>query len=170
MARALVVRTVLMMAVLGVAAAASSSPGTRASVREILGVRHPVTMTAKVTATIHSWRASRPMLCSSLRASAGASGVPVIPGGIKRTRIRARADHVRQRQLGLLAIVKSRANPLAPFTMDRRTTEIGTRNQVSENNSFYLLTTVVALSLAVGFPLESRQRFGGQRSSAGPPA
>ena len=47
MARALVVRTVLMMAVLGVAAAASSSPGTRESVREILGVRHPVTMTAE---------------------------------------------------------------------------------------------------------------------------
>jgi hypothetical protein len=50
------------------------------------GVRHhpPVTMTAKVTATIHSSRVSRPMLLSSLRAIAGASGVSVTPGGNSR--------------------------------------------------------------------------------------
>ena len=50
------------------------------------GVRHhpPVTMTAKFTATIHSSRVSRPMLLSSLRAIAGASGVSVTPGGNSR--------------------------------------------------------------------------------------
>src|SRR5262249_40562622 len=47
---------------------------------------HPVTMTAKVTATIHSSRESDPMLCSSLRAMAGASGVSVTPGGNSRER------------------------------------------------------------------------------------
>jgi outer membrane receptor protein involved in Fe transport len=38
--------------------------------------------------------------------------------------------------------LQSRPNPLAAFTMDRRTTEVGTRNGYSENNSFYALTTV----------------------------
>jgi len=38
--------------------------------------------------------------------------------------------------------LQSRPNPLAPFTMQRRTNEVGTRNGFFENNSFYLLTTV----------------------------
>ena len=38
--------------------------------------------------------------------------------------------------------LQSRPNPLAPFTMDRRTNEVGTRNGFFENNSFYFLTTV----------------------------
>jgi len=38
--------------------------------------------------------------------------------------------------------LQSRPTPLAPFTMDRRTNEVGTRNGFSENNSFYGLTTV----------------------------
>ena len=38
--------------------------------------------------------------------------------------------------------LQSRPTPLAPFTMDRRTNEIGTRNAFNENNSFYGLATV----------------------------
>ncbi|MBX7247567.1 MAG: TonB-dependent receptor [Caulobacteraceae bacterium] len=38
--------------------------------------------------------------------------------------------------------LQSRPNPLAPFLIDRRTNELGTRNQYSENNSFYASTTV----------------------------
>jgi len=38
--------------------------------------------------------------------------------------------------------LQSRPTPLAPFTMDRRTNEVGTRNGFTENNSFYGLTTV----------------------------
>ncbi|MBX7249612.1 MAG: TonB-dependent receptor [Caulobacteraceae bacterium] len=36
----------------------------------------------------------------------------------------------------------SRANPLASFTLNRRTNEVGTRNGFSENNSFYGLVTL----------------------------
>src|SRR4030095_3602429 len=53
-------------------------------------ITHPVTITAKVTATIHSSRESRPMLCSSLRAMAVASGVAVAPGGNSRETMRGR--------------------------------------------------------------------------------
>jgi len=42
----------------------------------------------------------------------------------------------------LWTALQTRANPLAPFTMDRRTNEVGTRNAFNENNSFYMLTTV----------------------------
>ncbi len=38
--------------------------------------------------------------------------------------------------------LQSRPLPLAPFLMDRRTNEIGTRNAFNENNAFTLLTTV----------------------------
>ncbi|HYC75420.1 TonB-dependent receptor plug domain-containing protein, partial [Brevundimonas sp.] len=38
--------------------------------------------------------------------------------------------------------LQSRPQPLAPFTMSRRTTEVGTRNGFFENNSFSLLTTL----------------------------
>ena len=44
-------------------------------------ITHPVTMTANITTDVHSSRDSgQPMLCSSWRASAGASGVSVTPG------------------------------------------------------------------------------------------
>jgi outer membrane receptor protein involved in Fe transport len=38
--------------------------------------------------------------------------------------------------------LQSRPNPLANFTMDRRMSEVGTRNGFFENNSFSLLTTL----------------------------
>ncbi len=36
---------------------------------------------------------------------------------------------------------KAARRQLAPFTMDRRTNEVGTRNGLIENNSFYFLTS-----------------------------
>ncbi len=42
----------------------------------------------------------------------------------------------------LWVALQSRPNPLASFTMDRRTNEIGGRTQFAENNVFYGLTTV----------------------------
>ncbi|MGD9816610.1 MAG: TonB-dependent receptor plug domain-containing protein [Hyphomonadaceae bacterium] len=42
----------------------------------------------------------------------------------------------------LWTALQSRANKLAPFTMDRRMTEVGTRNGIFENNAFYFLTTL----------------------------
>ncbi|MGD9980391.1 MAG: TonB-dependent receptor [Hyphomonadaceae bacterium] len=42
----------------------------------------------------------------------------------------------------LWAALQSRANKLAPFVMDRRMTEVGTRNAYFENNSFYFLTSL----------------------------
>jgi len=42
----------------------------------------------------------------------------------------------------LWAALQSRPAPYAPFTMSRRTTELGTRNQLSENNAFYFLTSL----------------------------
>ena len=38
--------------------------------------------------------------------------------------------------------LQSRASPLAPFQIDRRTTELGTRNAEYENNSFYMIGTL----------------------------
>ena len=38
--------------------------------------------------------------------------------------------------------LQSRPNPLAPFTMDRRMNEVGTRNAFFENNSFFFLTSL----------------------------
>ena len=38
--------------------------------------------------------------------------------------------------------LQSRPLPLAPFLMDRRTNEIGTRGAFNENNAFYMLTTI----------------------------
>jgi outer membrane receptor protein involved in Fe transport len=42
----------------------------------------------------------------------------------------------------LWTALQSRANKLAPFTMDRRTNEVGTRNGFFENNSFFFLTSL----------------------------
>ncbi|MCX7359943.1 MAG: TonB-dependent receptor [Alphaproteobacteria bacterium] len=42
----------------------------------------------------------------------------------------------------LWSALQSRANKLAPFVMDRRTTEVGTRNGLFENNAFYFLTSL----------------------------
>ncbi|MBK6705930.1 MAG: TonB-dependent receptor [Caulobacteraceae bacterium] len=42
----------------------------------------------------------------------------------------------------LWTALQSRPNKLAPFTMDRRITETGTRNGFFENNSFYFLTSL----------------------------
>lgn len=42
----------------------------------------------------------------------------------------------------LWTALQSRPSPYAPFTMDRRTTELGTRNAYNENNSFYFLTSL----------------------------
>lgn len=42
----------------------------------------------------------------------------------------------------LWAALQSRPNPLAPFVLNRRMNEVGTRNSHDENNSFYLLTTL----------------------------
>ncbi|MBI3439270.1 MAG: TonB-dependent receptor [Proteobacteria bacterium] len=42
----------------------------------------------------------------------------------------------------LWAALQSRPNPLAPFIMDRRMTEVGTRNSVNENNEFYFITSL----------------------------
>ncbi|MEZ5961215.1 MAG: TonB-dependent receptor [Hyphomonadaceae bacterium] len=42
----------------------------------------------------------------------------------------------------LWTALQSRANPLAPFTMDRRMNEVGTRNGYFQNDSFYFLTTL----------------------------
>ncbi|NEX91478.1 TonB-dependent receptor [Caulobacter sp. 17J65-9] len=42
----------------------------------------------------------------------------------------------------LWTALQSRPNPLANFTMDRRTNEVGTRNGFTENNSFSMLTTI----------------------------
>jgi len=42
----------------------------------------------------------------------------------------------------LWAALQSRPNPLAPFTMDRRFNEVGTRNGFFENNAFYMLSTL----------------------------
>jgi outer membrane receptor protein involved in Fe transport len=42
----------------------------------------------------------------------------------------------------LWAALQSRALPYAPFTMDRRTNEVGTRNAYYENNAFYFLTSL----------------------------
>lgn len=42
----------------------------------------------------------------------------------------------------LWAALQSRASPLAPFTMDRRTNEVGTRNGFFENNSFFFLSSL----------------------------
>lgn len=40
----------------------------------------------------------------------------------------------------LWAALQSRPQPYAPFTMDRRMTEVGTRNAYYESNNFYILT------------------------------
>jgi outer membrane receptor protein involved in Fe transport len=40
----------------------------------------------------------------------------------------------------LWTALQSRPNPLAPFVMDRRMNEVGTRNAFFENNSFFFLT------------------------------
>jgi iron complex outermembrane recepter protein len=40
----------------------------------------------------------------------------------------------------LWTALQTRTNPYAPFIMDRRTNELGTRNGYSENSSFYFLT------------------------------
>jgi len=42
----------------------------------------------------------------------------------------------------LWAALQSRPTPYAPFTMARRTTEMGTRDAISENNAFYFLTSL----------------------------
>ncbi len=42
----------------------------------------------------------------------------------------------------LWTALQSRPNPLAPFTMARRTNEVGTRNQFNENNSFFMSGTL----------------------------
>ena len=42
----------------------------------------------------------------------------------------------------LWTALQSRANKLAPFVMDRRTNEVGTRNGFFENNAFYFLTSL----------------------------
>jgi hypothetical protein len=42
----------------------------------------------------------------------------------------------------LWTALQSRANKLAPFVMDRRTNEVGTRNGFFENNSFVFLTSL----------------------------
>ncbi len=42
----------------------------------------------------------------------------------------------------LWTALQSRANKLAPFVMDRRMNEVGTRNGYFENNSFYFLTSL----------------------------
>ncbi len=42
----------------------------------------------------------------------------------------------------LWTALQSRTNPLAPFVMDRRTNEVGTRNGLFENNSFYFLASL----------------------------
>ena len=42
----------------------------------------------------------------------------------------------------LWAALQSRSNPYAPFTMARRTNELGTRNALSENNAFYFLSSI----------------------------
>jgi outer membrane receptor protein involved in Fe transport len=40
----------------------------------------------------------------------------------------------------LWVALQSRPNPYAPFVMDRRMTEVGTRNAYNENNAFFVLT------------------------------
>jgi outer membrane receptor protein involved in Fe transport len=42
----------------------------------------------------------------------------------------------------LWTALQSRPTPYAPFVMDRRMTEVGTRNGLFENNSFYFLTSL----------------------------
>jgi outer membrane receptor protein involved in Fe transport len=42
----------------------------------------------------------------------------------------------------LWAALQSRPNPLAPFTEDRRTNEVGTRNGYDENNAFYFIANL----------------------------
>ena len=42
----------------------------------------------------------------------------------------------------LWTALQSRPNKLAPFVMDRRTNEVGTRNGYFENNAFYFLTSL----------------------------
>jgi len=42
----------------------------------------------------------------------------------------------------LWAALMSRPTPYAPFTMTRRTNELGTRDALSENNAFYFLTSL----------------------------
>jgi iron complex outermembrane recepter protein len=42
----------------------------------------------------------------------------------------------------LWAALQTRPNPYAPFTMDRRTTELGPRVAHNENNSFYFITSL----------------------------
>lgn len=42
----------------------------------------------------------------------------------------------------LWTALQSRANKLAPFVMDRRATEVGTRNAFFENNSFFFLASL----------------------------
>src|SRR5262249_53471361 len=42
----------------------------------------------------------------------------------------------------LWAALQSRPNPNAPFVMDRRTNEVGTRNGYNENNSFYFIANL----------------------------
>jgi len=42
----------------------------------------------------------------------------------------------------LWTALQSRPNKYAPFVMDRRTTELGTRNGYNENNSFYFLSSL----------------------------
>ena len=42
----------------------------------------------------------------------------------------------------LWTALQSRADQLAPFIMDRRTNEVGTRNGFFENNAFYFLTSL----------------------------
>src|SRR5690606_21759739 len=42
----------------------------------------------------------------------------------------------------LWVALQSRPVPLAPFTMDRRMNEVGTRNGLFENNQFYFLAAL----------------------------
>ncbi|MCC6787386.1 MAG: TonB-dependent receptor [Hyphomonadaceae bacterium] len=42
----------------------------------------------------------------------------------------------------LWTALQSRPNKLAPFVMDRRTNEVGTRNGLTENNAFFFLTSL----------------------------
>jgi|CXWL01.1.fsa_nt_gi outer membrane receptor protein involved in Fe transport len=61
-----------------------------------------------------------------------ATGIPVTLTPAMRTYIQA--NHA-----DLWAALGSRPNPFGNFVMDRRTTELGTRNAFNENNSFYFL-------------------------------
>jgi iron complex outermembrane receptor protein len=62
-----------------------------------------------------------------------ATGLSITLTPAMRTLIQANAPD-------LWTALQSRPNAYAPFTMDRRTTEVGTRNGYFESNSFYFLT------------------------------